>query len=634
MAHFSKLREFTADINNTYIYNGVQSPAPTVTVGPETLTAGTDYTLTYEKKNNDNWVPVPDAFDIGTYKVTVTGIGTYKGWAACKGFVINPKSVTITAKDKSGVYNGEILRESGFTTTALEEGDTHTFTVEMTDESKITDAGSKANVIAKVDGVSVQTGVETEAGNYLVTTAEGELKVKPGPVTITAQDKAFTYDGEAHSWPGYDVTGLVGGDKIEAAITGSITSPDDSPVVNKVASYNFTAGNPGNYTVKTTDGKLTMAYGPVVTVTFDSNNCSGKKSTQDCYKGVSAKLKKNEFTYAGHAFKNWNTKADGKGTDYADEESIRPEDDMTLYAQWEENENYSVTVKTDKNGTASADPSSAPAGTKIKLTAKSKAGYKFKKWTSSDGVKFAKAASATTTFDMPDKNVTVKANFEKINITPIVTMKSNGKTKMDIAWKKIKEANGYDVFFEKCNSKNEKKEPKRIATIKNNKTTKYTVSKIRNSKNKKESLKAKTSYKAYVRPFVWKDSKKKSKVYIGKSPLMHAYTSGGSKSVTNAKSITIRNKEIKKDKVTIAKGKTLILDVGINYVDSKKEPFPDSHVTTLRYLSTNKNIATVSTTGKNKAKNTVKITAKKKGNCTIYVYAHNGVNKAIKVTVR
>lgn len=60
-----------------------------------------------------------------------------------------------------------------------------------------------------------------------------------------------------------------------------------------------------------------------------------------------------------------------------------------------------------------ASPASSEANKTITLTAKANNGYKFKNWTSDDGVVFADAYSASTTFKMPPKNVTVKANFEK-----------------------------------------------------------------------------------------------------------------------------------------------------------------------------------------------------------------------------
>ena len=75
---------------------------------------------------------------------------------------------------------------------------------------------------------------------------------------------------------------------------------------------------------------------------------------------------------------------------------------------------YSVTVNTDGNGTASASPATAVAGTEITLSAKAKSGYHFKEWqVVSGGVTLANETSATTTFIMPANDVTIEAEFEK-----------------------------------------------------------------------------------------------------------------------------------------------------------------------------------------------------------------------------
>ncbi|MCR5475371.1 MAG: hypothetical protein K6F28_09245, partial [Lachnospiraceae bacterium] len=97
-----------------------------------------------------------------------------------------------------------------------------------------------------------------------------------------------------------------------------------------------------------------------------------------------------------------------EGDDYSAADDITKSDwTFTIQAL------YSVKAENDGHGTAEADPVSATAQTTINLKAIASTGYEFKNWTSSDGVEFANAASATTTFKMPAKNVTVKANFEK-----------------------------------------------------------------------------------------------------------------------------------------------------------------------------------------------------------------------------
>ena len=70
---------------------------------------------------------------------------------------------------------------------------------------------------------------------------------------------------------------------------------------------------------------------------------------------------------------------------------------------------YTVTVKDDGNGTASADHIKAVAGAEIKLTATANSGYHFKEW------QVVKGGMTITNnkFTMPAENVEVKAIFEK-----------------------------------------------------------------------------------------------------------------------------------------------------------------------------------------------------------------------------
>ena len=151
---------------------------------------------------------------------------------------ITAKAVTITANNASRDYNGNPLTEAGFTATALEEGDTHTFTVTMTAESTITNAGTQPNVIATVDGVAVTTGNATEVGNYLVTTVDGTLTINGTAITISVNLNDWIYGSPNNP----SVTGNTGG----GAVTYSykLQTEDNSK---------YKADKPvkvGNYTVK------------------------------------------------------------------------------------------------------------------------------------------------------------------------------------------------------------------------------------------------------------------------------------------------------------------------------------------------------------------------------------------------
>lgn len=190
---------------------------------------------------------------------------------------------------------------------------------------------------------------------------------------------------------------------------------------------------------------------------------------------------------------------------------------------------------------------------------------------------------------------------------PLAKLKAKGSKALVLTWIKVKGATGYDIFFGKCSKKDTKASCKRVKTVKGNKSPKWT----------KKRLKKKTAYKAYVRAFVKKNGKKK---YVGTSPMVHAYTSKGTKTYTNAKSVTV-----KKTKVKLKKGKTFKIKAKVNKLKKGKKLMPKAHAAKLRYVSSDKKIATVSKSGK--------IKAKAKGSCKVYVLAVNGVNKAIKVKV-
>ncbi len=75
-------------------------------------------------------------------------------------------------------------------------------------------------------------------------------------------------------------------------------------------------------------------------LTYDSNYLDGSTSdtiTQNIC-GEEFTLKANTFVFAGRTFKEWNTKADGSGTAYADQAKAQFSTDTTLYAQWRDHE--------------------------------------------------------------------------------------------------------------------------------------------------------------------------------------------------------------------------------------------------------------------------------------------------------
>jgi len=98
---------------------------------------------------------------------------------------------------------------------------------------------------------------------------------------------------------------------------------------------------------------------PAFYVRFNSNGGTGSMETQRIRIGSSENLNKNTYLYEGYIFKEWNTKADGTGTSYQDEESVSNLIDeyetIDLYAQWDDAPHYFVRFNAN-GGTGDAMP--------------------------------------------------------------------------------------------------------------------------------------------------------------------------------------------------------------------------------------------------------------------------------------
>lgn len=119
------------------------------------------------------------------------------------------------------------------------------------------------------------------------------------------------------------------------------------------------------------------------TIIFDANGGQGSMGSQKVLKGALAGLVANTFTREHFIFKGWNTQADGNGTAYEDKASVTlSEDNVTLYAQWEE-KTYSIKfVQNDNNVRGVMNTLTVKEGEEITLPANAfaKKGYEFKEW--------------------------------------------------------------------------------------------------------------------------------------------------------------------------------------------------------------------------------------------------------------
>ena len=161
------------------------------------------------------------------------------------------------------------------------------------------------------------------------------------------------------------------------------------------------------------DAEVTVGEGTSLadcTITFNAGGGSGSMDSVTVKAGANYILPECGFTApADQEFKAWEI----GGMEYEVGNSYTVNGDTEIKALWENSvitpTTYNVTVNNDGNGTASANPHTAAAGTTITLTAKANRGYHFKEWqVISGGV-----AIKDDKFLMPNDNVEVKAIFEE-----------------------------------------------------------------------------------------------------------------------------------------------------------------------------------------------------------------------------
>ena len=147
----------------------------------------------------------------------------------------------------------------------------------------------------------------------------------------------------------------------------------------------------------------------IVTVTNDGNGI-GTATPSTAAAGTEITL--TAMPSEEYHFKKWQVISGG--VTITDNKFTMPEGNVEVKAIFEEDAppaptEFTITVKTDGNGTASASPAKAAAGTQITLAAKPDNGYHFKEWqVISGGVTIE-----NNKFIMPDSDVEVKAIFEE-----------------------------------------------------------------------------------------------------------------------------------------------------------------------------------------------------------------------------
>jgi len=387
-----------------------------------TLTANFEQ-VTYTLETNGN--PINGGFvsrspnrDTYTYnaEVTVTAEAangyTFTGWTGAS--TSKEASVTIT-------MNGNKTLTANF------QQDQYTLTTNISpsDGGTISRTPPSNNQTTYTWGTTV-TVTATPLGCYMFTGWSGTGAPTPAstnPVTITMDgNKTLT----ANFQKTYTLTTNVspaGGGTVSRSLNQTCYVPGTSVTVEAVpaSGYEFT-GWSGASTSKSasvtvainSDLELTANFQRIYTLTTNVSPAGGgtvSHSPNHTHYSPGTSVTVEAKPASGYAFTGWS----GASTSTSASVTVTINSNLELTANFQPL--YTVTVSSIGSGASSGGSYLAGATVTI-IAGTAPTDYRFKNWTTtSSGVTFANANSATTTFTMPTNTVTVTANFERIYIT-------------------------------------------------------------------------------------------------------------------------------------------------------------------------------------------------------------------------
>lgn len=214
-------------------------------------------------------------------------------------------------------------------------------------------------------------------------------------------------------------------------------------------------------------------------------------------------------------------------------------------------------------------------------------------------------ASIMITVKVPDEpTISKTTGFRRLRARSV----KQTKTSVTLQWNIIKDADGYFIYGNRCNTGTKSYKYRKLATITGGDISTWI----------QKDLKKGTYYKYVVKAYRLVNGKK---VVTDTSISVHAVTGGGKYGNAKAVSVTQIGNKKNVSKITLKMGKT----AQIKAKEVKKDKKIERH-RKLCYESSNTKVATVTPDGL--------IRATGKGTCTIWVYAQNGVYKALKITVK
>ncbi|MDR3012351.1 MAG: InlB B-repeat-containing protein [Chitinispirillales bacterium] len=191
----------------------------------------------------------------------------------------------------------------------------------------------------------------------------------------------------------------------------------------RVESGGVTLANANNPTttfiISTNPVEVRAVCGPIpeYTVTYNGNGHTGGDVPIDnnspYLSGLAVTvLGEGNLSKEGYYFTGWNTRVDGSGNAYIEGNTFVITDDITLYAQWDNEPTYLVTLVSNPTGASVSGSGNYRADIIVTINAGTLENHRFTGWTVvSGGVHLDNADNAITTFTTPANPVTIMAHF-------------------------------------------------------------------------------------------------------------------------------------------------------------------------------------------------------------------------------
>ena len=244
----------------SFTYNGVaQTPTVTVKDGSSTLAATTDYTLSYQKKTEENaWTGFTGEIkDAGTYRVVVSGKGNYKD--SCEqDFIINKAELTVTQQPQA-----EDLTYTGTAQELITAGSVEGGTLEYSLDNSTWSVTVPSGTDAKTYDVWWRVTGDENHNDVSSTKIDPSPEIKKIALTVAANNQTITY-GDTIKQMDCSVTGnVINGHGLDIILS---TNEENTQIIPSVTISANGTDVTKNYNIQTVNGTLTV-NNAILTVT-------------------------------------------------------------------------------------------------------------------------------------------------------------------------------------------------------------------------------------------------------------------------------------------------------------------------------------------------------------------------------